>query len=46
MLANCPLVWASKLQTTIALTTQNAEYVALSQSLRANLFIFESSSWI
>jgi hypothetical protein len=34
MLANCPLVWASKLQTTIALSTQNAEYVALSQSLR------------
>lgn len=34
MLANCPLVWTSKLQTTIALSTQNAEYVALSQSLR------------
>jgi len=34
MLAGCPLVWASKLQTTIALSTQNAEYVALSQSLR------------
>jgi transposase InsO family protein len=34
MLAGCPLVWTSKLQTTIALSTQNAEYVALSQSLR------------
>jgi hypothetical protein len=34
MLANCPFVWTSKLQTTIALSTQNAEYVTLSQSLR------------
>jgi hypothetical protein len=34
MLANCPLVWASKLDTAIALSTQNAKCVALSQSLR------------
>jgi hypothetical protein len=41
MLANCPLVWASKLQSTIALSTQNAEYVALSQSLRELVSIRE-----
>ena len=33
-MANCPLVWVSKLQTEIALSTLHAEYVALSQSLR------------
>ena len=33
-LANCPLLWASKLQTEIALSTMEAEYIALSQSLR------------
>jgi len=37
MLAICPLLWTSKLQTTIALSTQNAEYGALSQSLRKPL---------
>jgi hypothetical protein len=31
---NCPVVWSSKLQTEIALSTTEAEYVALSQSLR------------
>ena len=30
----CPLVWTSKLQTEIALSTTEAEYIALSQSLR------------
>ena len=30
-LANCPLLWASKLQTEVALSTMEAEYVALSQ---------------
>jgi hypothetical protein len=34
MFANCPLIWASKVQTEIALSTTEAEYVALSQSLR------------
>jgi hypothetical protein len=34
MLANCPLVWTSKLQTSTDLSTQNAKSVALSQSLR------------
>ena len=33
-MANCPLVWVSKLQTEIALSTLHAEYVTLSQSLR------------
>ena len=32
--ANCPIVWASKLQTEIALSTTEAEYVALSQAMR------------
>ena len=32
--AKCPLLWASKLQTMIALSTTEAEYMALSQSLR------------
>lgn len=30
----CPLVWKSQLQTTIALSTQEAEYVALSACMR------------
>ena len=30
----CPLVWSSKLQTECALSTAEAEYIALSQSLR------------
>lgn len=32
--ANCPVVWASKLQTEIALSWTESEYVSLSQSLR------------
>ena len=32
--AGCPVVWCSKLQTEIALSTMEAEYIALSQALR------------
>ena len=32
--ANCPIVWCSKLQTEIALSTAEAEYIAMSQALR------------
>ena len=32
--AGCPILWASKLQTEIALSTTKAEYITLSQSLR------------
>ena len=31
---NCPIIWSSKLQTTIALSTTEAEYVALSMSMQ------------
>ena len=34
MFANCPIVWVSKLQTQVALSTTEAEYISLSQSLR------------
>jgi hypothetical protein len=33
-LGGCPLIWVSKLQTEIALSTTEAEYIALSQSMR------------
>ena len=33
-IADCPLLWVSKLQTEIALSTLEAEYIALSQSMR------------
>ena len=34
LLADCPLLWVSKLQTEIALSTMEAEYIALSQSVK------------
>jgi len=34
MFAGCPVVWVSKLQTEIALSTLEAEYIALSQCMR------------
>ena len=35
--ANCPLLWVSKLQREISLSTLYSEYVALSHSVRALL---------
>ena len=34
MYTGCPITWTSKLQTEIALSTTEAEYMALSQSMR------------
>jgi hypothetical protein len=31
--AGCPVIWASKLQTQVAVSTTEAEYIAMSQSL-------------
>jgi hypothetical protein len=33
--AGCPILWTSKLQTQIALSTTEAEYISLSESLRS-----------
>ena len=35
--AGCPMFWQSKLQTEIALSTAEAEYIALSQALRETI---------
>ena len=35
--SNCPLLWVSKIQTEISLSTLNSEYVALSHYIRALL---------
>jgi hypothetical protein len=35
--ANCPVIWCSKLQTEIALSTAEAEYIAMSQALRMTI---------
>ena len=37
--ANCPIVWSSKLQTTIALSTTEAEYMALSTAAREVIYL-------
>ena len=34
MVGECPVLWASKLQTNIELSTMQAEYVALSSAMR------------
>ena len=34
MYANCPIFWRSSLQTEIALSTSEAEYIVLSSALR------------
>jgi hypothetical protein len=35
--ANCPLIWCSKLQTEIALSTAEAEYIAMSHALQETI---------
>ena len=37
MYAGCPITWSSKLQTEIALSTTEAEYIALSRAMREAL---------
>ena len=39
--AGCPLIWASKLQTTVALSTTEAEYIALSTALRDVIYVMQ-----
>ena len=38
---NCPIIWCSKLQTEIALSTTESEYIALSRSLRDAIPLME-----
>ena len=38
---SAPLMWASKMQTKVALSTMEAEYIALSQSMRNLILIRE-----
>jgi hypothetical protein len=37
--AGCPVMWASKLQTEVTLSTTESEYVGLSESLRSAIFV-------
>ena len=37
--ANCPVIWQSKLQSTISLSTTEAEYVALSTAMRDVIYL-------
>ena len=39
--AGCPILWQSKLQTQVALSTTEAEYIALSQSMRETIPIMQ-----
>ena len=39
--ANCPIMWSSKMQSTISLSTTEAEYVALSTALRDVIYLME-----
>ena len=34
MYNNCPIEWASQIQTEISLSTEEAEYISLSQAMR------------
>ena len=39
MYAGCPIIWSSKLQTQVALSTTEVEYISLSQSLREVILV-------
>jgi hypothetical protein len=39
MYAGCPIIWASKMQTLVALSTTEAEYIALSSALREVIYV-------
>ena len=39
--ANCPIVWASKLQTETALSTTESEYMSLSSALRETILLMQ-----
>ncbi|KAL7481313.1 hypothetical protein ACHAW6_008437 [Cyclotella cf. meneghiniana] len=39
--ANCPIIWASKLQSQVALSTTEAEYIAISMALRDVIPVME-----
>ena len=39
--ARCPIIWASKLQSQVALSTTEAEYIAMSMALRDVIPIME-----
>jgi hypothetical protein len=41
MFAGCPLIWASKLQTEIALSSTEVEYIALSTATREIIPLME-----
>ena len=41
MYAGCPITWSSKLQTLMALSTTEAEYVAMSSALRDQILIMQ-----
>ena len=41
MFCGCPIVWTSKLQTCVALSSCESEYYALSQALREAIFIMD-----
>ena len=38
--ANCPILWSSKMQSIITLSTAKAKYIALSAALRDVIYIF------
>lgn len=41
MFAGCPLIWSSKLQTEIALSLTEAEYIALSTATREIIHLLD-----